>query len=387
MSQVRVTSLSCSCLAAIGALLFVSGCVGGAQQRSRELPDSDFVVPAAKPGMFLRVGFDDDPSDMIGRFLPDGLGPGEIDESQGMQTRCSQFITYKEVRAGGTYQEYFNASRGLKASLGVSGIGGASGGFGDDASLRVKYTLHKKMRAVVDDAAALDRCCTAAPGQCTELFLGEFLYGTGLIYQAVGAQDDFEAGASGKGVSAEIEYQDQVAWKRMTSFEDVYFAFKTQRHVAADRGLCDEDWVSETPTSLDGTYFVGVSAPSPAEGLAREAAEDDGRRGVLRYLGQFLSSASAGLDSVLEGHLEDVRTRTAMTEGITSRVQAKCWDVEKTGTAAGNRYVARVLVFLPKTQEEATARDVLGAIQKALAAQGKRDPEVDGALRDLKEEK
>ena len=365
----------------LATLLLAAGC-HPARERVDDLPESDFIMPAAKPGLFLRVGFDDDPSDMIGRFLPDGLGRGEIDESQGMQTRCSEFITYKEVKAGGTYIEYFDASKGLKASLGVAGVGGVSGGTGDAASLRVKYTLAKKMRPVVEDAAGLDRCCAAAPGQCTERYLGEFLYGTGMVYQAVGAQDDFEAGGSYKGVTAEIDYQDQVAWKRATTFEDVYFAFKTQRHVAADRGLCDSDWLNETPTSLDGTYFAGVSAPAASESLSRESAEEDGRRAALRYLGQFLSQTSADAASVLEGHLEDARVRSAVSEGITRRVQAKCWDVEKTATPSGNRYTARVLLYFPKTEEDAAAADVLASIQRALIESGRRDPKIDALARE-----
>ena len=126
----------------------LSACGGGAANAPVICPRADFVIPPAKPGLHLRVAFDDDPSDMIGRFLPNGLQLGEIDESQGMQTRCSRYITYKELKAGGTYVEYIQRlarPEGLarRRGPGRPRCGGASAaGTSDSAALRVR--LHPR---------------------------------------------------------------------------------------------------------------------------------------------------------------------------------------------------------------------------------------------------
>ena len=360
-------------LGLFGALL--ASC--GPRTRAGEAPASETIVPAAKPGMYLRASCDDDPSDLLGRFLPDGLARGEIDESEAMQSRCSRFITYKEVGTGGgfTYAEYFNASRALRASLGVSGVGAASGGFGDEASLLVHYTLAKKMRAVVADPDALDRCCAAAPGQCTEMYLGEFFFGSGKIMRAVGSQIDFEAGGSGSGVSAEVEYKDGVAWKQMTSFDGCYFAFKTARHVPPGGGPCEGEWWTAPPTSLDGQFFIGVSPPAATRDLARSRAMRDARVQVVRYLGEYLTSRMSSRSTALEGYLEDEDLVTNVSEGLAARVKDRCWQpAETVDTVSGTRYLVRVLAFFPREQEEAAAAETLKAIAAELARRRTPDP-------------
>ena len=357
--------------------VWLAGC--GPRTHAPPPPESEMVVPPAKPGVYLRASCDDDPSDLLGRFLPDGIAADQLDEGDGMQTRCSRYITYKEVGTGGgfTYVEYFKASRGLRASLGVSGVGTASGGYGDDASMLVHYTLAKKMRAVVSDPDALDRCCAAAPGQCTELYLGEFLLGSGRIMRAVGTEADFQAGGSYSGVTAELEFKDGVTWKQLTSFDGCYFAFKTARHVPAAGGPCGGEWWAEPPTSLDGQYFVGISPPAATQDLARSRAMRSARVQVVRYLGEYLTSRMSSRATALEGYLEDESLVTNVSEGLASRVKDRCWaQPEVVETVGGTRYIARVLAFFRKDQEEAAAAATLAAIAAELERKGTPDPEL-----------
>ena len=200
------------------------------------------------------------------------------------------------------------------------------------------------------------------------------------MFQAVGAEDELKAGGSYKPSPADLEYQDSVAWKRVNEFDGVYFAFKTQRHQTATTGLCQGDWTSQIPSSLDGTYFVGVSAPTPNESQAWDLALRNARVQVVKYLGEYLTSEMATRSSALEGYLEDEALVTSAAQGIAAHVKDKCRaTIEKTATPRGNRYVARVLVFFPKAVEETAKKETLQGIAAALRKEGRPDPALEEA--------
>ncbi|MEL6179720.1 MAG: hypothetical protein AAFS10_12245, partial [Myxococcota bacterium] len=109
--------------------LVMTGC-GGPGGGTVPGPSQSMVVSAPNQSVFLRVSFDDDPSPFIGRFIPDGLTPDQIDENRATTTRCSEFITVKQVKASGTFDEVFNSATSVSASLGLTppAIGSASAG-------------------------------------------------------------------------------------------------------------------------------------------------------------------------------------------------------------------------------------------------------------------
>lgn len=354
-----------------------------------KLPQRGVVVPPADKSVFLRASFDDDPSSFVGRFLPDSLEAGEIDENQAMSTRCSEFISYKEIKAGGSYDEYYNSARQASLSVSLPGVAAAEAGAGNNATVRVRYDLTRKMRAEIEDQAGFDQCCTADPAQCPEFIIGEFFYGTGEVFQAAGAQ----AGLGGSGttpsmVTGEMEFKDQVAWKRQTRFEDVYFAFRKQRvrnnAVAAADTECG--WANNVPTSLDGQYFVGISAPAASEAAARDMAMRNARAQAVRYLGEFITSASATTSSAMEGYLQDEKVVTAVAEGLASRVKDRKWCApETTETPKGNMVSIKVLAFFPKEEEAAAAREAVDKVEDALKTEGRLDDNARDRLSKVRE--
>ncbi len=353
------------------------------------LPSKGLVMPVPDKSVFLRASFDDDPSSFIGRFLPNNLEVHQIDENQAMKTRCSEFITFKEVRASGSYDEYYNSAR--EASLGVSvpGVANATAGAGANATVRVRYQLSKKMRAEVNDQAAFDQCCTAAADQCPDFIIGEFFYGTGEVFQAVGSSAGFDGEASDLTKNAEMSLKDEVAWKRQTTFEEVYFAFRKQRvrdnaSLAANSDDCS--WADNVPTSLDGQYFVGISAPTLSEADARDMAMRNARAQAVRYLGEYITSASATTSGAMEGYLQDEKVVTAVAEGLASRVKDQRWcPAAKSDTPKGTAYTVKVLAFFPKADEVAAAKEAVDKVEATLDGEGKLDGKAKDALKKTRE--
>jgi hypothetical protein len=354
-------------------VLFV-GC-GPIQPLPDTLPTRGLTVMPRDQSVFLRASFDDDPSDFLGRFVPDGAAPADIDENRAAETRCSKYITFKEVRAAGHFDEVYNASTQAQASLGVTPFAAASGSHKAGSAVRVTYDLSKKLRAVKTDADAYDRCCRAAPDQCAGRFIGEFFMGSGSVFQAMGAADEAQAGGRYKLASADVEVKDQMAWRRVMSFEDVYFAFRVQAGEIEGKGggECDPGcaWMNAVPSSLDGTYFVGLSAPAANRTGARDHAMRDARAQVVKYLGEYVASATQTHSSLLEGVLEDASIVNSVSAGLASRVKDRCWCApEQQATPKGIRYVQAVLAFFPKEYEAQAAKEVLRAISEALRARG-----------------
>ena len=324
--------------------------------------------------LYVRASFDDDPTSYVGRMLPAGLAATEVDEGAAFQSRCSKFVAYKSVKASGTFEQRFNASSGVKGSLGVAGVGGVSGSSGAEAGLLVKYALTQKLIGEVKDPDGFFQCCKAAPEQCTERMIGEFLRGTGTVAQYAGSADEVKAGGSYKMANAALEYKDGAAWKRVTTFEDVYFAFKTTATGAGAKagGVCTTDWARRIPSSLDGQYFVGVSPGTGSESQAFELALRDARKQVIRYLGEAIRSRYTETSRAVEGLFDDETLVEASAEGVASLVKDECrGDVETTPTPDGLRHVARVLAFFPASKQAEGMAAATDAMSAQLQARGR----------------
>ena len=368
--------------------LGAQGCGGSGGNVNVPGQNQGMMVTAPNQSVFLRVSFDDDPSTYVGRFIPDELGPGQIDENRAATTRCSEFITIKQVNASGTFDEVFNTSTSASASLGVAPmLGGAKAGMGSSSALRVSYKLKRKMRAEVADPAGLDRCCKAAPDQCAQQIIGEFFYGSGRVYQAAGSQSEFEADGITPTAQADIDFKDSIAWKRVTEFEDVYFAFRTQAVMLGGSGVASADddcsWTRQIPTSLDGQFFVGVSDPLASRSDARDKAMLNARTQAVRYLGQVITSQESVVSSSLEGYMDNRRAIQAASKGVARFVKDQKWCVEPEDSPDGRLYTAQVLAFFPKEKEKEAARQTVLDIGAALKAEGALKPGDEAKLQKL----
>ena len=217
MSVYRAVVLS----AAAGCVLL--GCPGGA---NAPLPQPQAVIEPTR-AIHLRAAFDDDPSVYVGRFVPDNLKPEEVDENSAAQTRCSQFFSTKVVNSSQDMDEVIYSSTKAAASVGIPKLGGVNASNNTEGRVRVKYTLVKRIQTVVSDPAGLDRCCKAQPDQCTGKIIGEFLMGSGEVYQYYGRDSSLEANGVVKAVSGNVDVKDSTSWKKVNTFKDMYFAFLT----------------------------------------------------------------------------------------------------------------------------------------------------------------
>ncbi len=358
-------------------------------------PDLNVAVriPPPPQNVFIRASFDDNPRSFVGRFVPDQLPRAEIDENRAAKTRCSEFIKIEEVNASGSFDSTYNGSNAVSANLGVVPIASAELTKSSEGVLRVKYTLKKKMRANVEDTAGLDRCCKAASDQCAKQFIGEFWYGSGSIYQVISSALAVEASGAAKNISGALDIKDDVAWKQLTEFQDVYFAFRTNETglgagVTA-LGANDCTWANVLPTSLDGQYFVGVSQPLADQALSRDDAMINARKQAVKYLGEFIKSASASRSSAIDGIVADERITAAVAEGLVEKVKDQRWCNPESVEGPGKLlYVTKVLAFFPNQDREAAAKASVTAMKTALKAQGKLTPalekELDAAAKAIK---
>ncbi len=334
---------------------------------------SGAIVPEApEKTVFIRASFDDDPSQFLGRFLPDELAPDAMDENSArVSSRCARFLSSRTVNASGTFEQTFNASGGVKGSLGVKSLGSIGGASTSDAGLLVKYAMAKKMVVTVADPDGFAQCCEAAPGECSSRMIGEFWYGTGTVSQFAGRQDEVDAKFSKGTVDAEIGYKDGWAWKRVSTFENAYFAFRTVAGPQKSQ-VCQQDWVREPPRSLDGQYFIGSAAVLAPEPKAREEAMRNARREVVKFLGERITEAYAGASSSIDGAIADQTLVTAAADGVARRVKDRCWgDVRVRQTPDGPYTEIRVLAFLPSSELEAAKVEVVDAMADAAEKQDK----------------
>lgn len=357
----------------LAVLLAVAGCTKPTHITPPWKPKLSSGPLEAPRNIHMRSSFDSDPSLYVGRFLPDGIATDKIDENAAAQKVCGKYIAYKKVSVSETSDHIFSSSTGFKASLGVAGVGSAKGGSGAEAGVRVKYNVTEKMQGYIKDIDAFDKCCRDAPDQCTKLYIGEFLRGTGLILINAGSASDFEAGGKYQQFAASVEFKDGWAWKSARNFTNMYFAFKT---VATDHGKQstaamgsgdDCSWAQSPPKRSDGKYFVGVSNPLPSEGEARNHALDQARANVIKYLGEYLTlKVSAEVGSV-KAYMADADVVSAISRSLGSRVKAERWcKAERLRDINGYKMVSRVLAFFPEREEAVAAKAALTIAIKTL---------------------
>lgn len=353
-------------LSAVALMLVFAGC-SGVQMSQDELKHSELPT---KPNFFLRVAFDQDPSVFLGRFVPEGAKPADIDETAAMQTPCSKFFTIKKVPVGGVeFDEYFTAGASAAANIGIPPVAFEASATRTKV-VRVKYTATEKWIANLDDPEGFQRCCMQAPGQCTDRFIGEFLSGTGEIF--AGYMEGSEASANYTGVTkqAGAEIKDGVTWRRAVAFKNpVFFAFKTSENRMGVSGVasgqCQHQFRNAVPKSPLGLYFVGVSDWMPSERVAREQAELDARTQVIRFLGEQIVQGGRSVEvtqgqvDALQVALNDERSMKRMSSGVARYVKDECWENDTTTSPDGTKYQARVLVFFPNEEVDAAKKAVL----------------------------
>jgi hypothetical protein len=364
---------------------------GGASTTPPAAPAPSTLVQPAR-SIHLRASFDDDPTTYLGRFLPDNVADGDVDENVAVTTRCSQFIKPKVVTSNQEMDEVMFASQKASGSVGVPAVAHASASHESSANLRVKYAIAKKMQSEVD-AAGLDRCCREQPDQCSKRYIGEFVMGSGEVYQQAGTDTQAGAGGQYKAVSAEFEIKDAVAWKRVSSFKNTYFAFQPAAAMgqlnaasatAAGGGGDDCGWCDNLPSTLDGKYFCGVSPDAPSEPMSRDYAMRNAREQVVKYMGEYLSSRSKTQASLLKGYTDDVQLISAGAEGLASRVKDQKWcRAQTTNTPDGVKYRSRVLAYLPNDQLQGAANDAIETLINKRRQANAITPDQEKALRSM----
>lgn len=364
-------------LTALAALYSLGAC-GGPKPLPEEVRSAVWRPPL-KQSVYLRAAFDDDPSAFIGRFLPAGVANDEVDETRAAQTRCSKYIAFKTVNAGGSFDESFQSTSAIRASLGATAFGTAKGGHGADSSLRVRYKLAKIIRGEISDPDGFSQCCRAAPDQCPNKYVGEFIFGSGEVMQYAGSQAEVQAGGRYQVVEGELDFKHGTAWKRLTSFENVYFAFRTAAIAEsggdANRNIrCTPDaaWIDAVPQSLDGTYVVGVSRAAASESGARNLAMDDARGQVVKMLGSKIATSSTQRSASLDKVFDNEAVLQAAAAGVAKRVTSQCWKVVQEATPDGIMFKAYALAFFPAAEEKAAALEMTAAVKDRLPVEQRR---------------
>ncbi len=378
--------------AAVAALVGMSAC-SGPQDPKMEMTGQELGpnLKGPRKGVFLRASFDDDPTHFIGRFLANDLAEEAIDENRGIQTECSKFVTYKDVKAAGNFDEYYNSSTEVSANLGieteaaklVEGAGEGAGNFGRQSgtSIRVQYDLTRKLVAHVEDPSGFEACCNSGPGNCTDRYIGEFWYGKGSIFEKSGAATNADAQASVAQGSGGFEVADGWVWRRGTKFDEVFFAFRV-----TDRKITDDcAWVNELPKSNDGQFFVGVSPPSATEDIARSMSMRHARTQAVQYLGETISSQTFSSSNVVAGYVANDNVVMTAAEGLASFVKDDRYcAVEVQDHPEGLKYVTRVLAFFPNEKKAEATVATIDTVEKQMEADGKLTPEVKKDLAKLR---
>ncbi|HKO94502.1 MAG TPA: hypothetical protein VJU61_25285 [Polyangiaceae bacterium] len=296
----------------------------------------------------------------VGRFIPAGLAGPELDENRAAKTACSQHFRSKLVNTSQEFDELVYVSSQAAGSLGIIAAAGAADVEGAHTSgkvLRVHYTLAKKLQ-VDSDPEALSACCEKNPGACTNQVVGEFLRGSGEIYEEAAEQNSASSSIGVPPVAMKASYSDTSQWRRVQAFHDIYFAFLpvatgTVNEAAAREAKADADRLEEScdfcrklPEDPSGLFFCGVSAPSADEATGRDNAMSSARSQVVRYLGEQIETRSSSLSSSAQGLLKDERFVEAVAKGVARRVKDKRSCTEKQNSP-DHLNVYKVLAFVP----------------------------------------
>lgn len=307
-------------------------------------------IAANTGNVFLRSAFDTDPSMYLGRFVP--TDTADIDESMARKTRCSEFITWRHIDGGGvTYDHVYNAGTQAAANVGVSMLG-ASASASQTAMVRVNYTLTDKMVAEVSDPAAFEDCCRENSDSCTELFIGEFIGGTGQISCGLGRAADFDTDILASGLVADISISHGALWRSSTTFtQPVYFAFRTTEGGSSAAGC--GDWITAAPTSSAGEYFVGLSgstSPIYDEQAARASALDNARAQVYSWALQETSDAASSMTRSADQITSEEMSANSSFSGVIGQLKDRNWCVQEEASPSGPMYKVYVLSFLNQEQ-------------------------------------
>jgi hypothetical protein len=318
---------------------------------AKRAPKAEPINPTAIDNFYLRDTPDKDPTIYLGRFvLTDGSFPNE---SSARKTECSQYINISTVSGGSVeYDQVINASAGVSAGLKFPGMApnikiGASGGYG----IRASYTVTKKMIADISDPVAFDECCAKKAGNCGEVFISEFVEGSGKLWRAHSEWGGIKVlGKLQKVMPVDVEASGEYNWAASRDFPTpVYFAFKTTKVPDFCRELTDNP-----PESDDGMYFAGISSMRADEPNARKHAEINARQSMVRYIASEMVSTdtitkSYGSDG--SSAIEDEEFIQSKAEAIAKRVKTdRFCPIEEHRTADGAQYVSRVLMFV-KTED------------------------------------
>lgn len=379
------------CAVAVCGVLAVSACSSPDEKTGGNPIKETFEGKLRGPrkGVFLRASFDDDPSQFMGRFVSENVTEDNIDENRGVKTQCSQFVTYKEVKASGSFDEYYQTSTDVKAGLGVDpmsvpGLDGkapkvdASVGNTSGTDIRIKYVLTRKLVSDISDPAAFEACCARSPDNCASRYIGEFWAGSGTLYQKAGRSTDVGVDTKAPKVKAGVEVADGWAWSRNIDFEDVFFALRVQDRVVADSCA----WATKLPVSDQGQYFVGISPPSATEDIARGLAMRNAREQAVQYLGEYITSRSTSTTNVVKGYVADERVVQSAAEGIASLVKDDRYCAPETvNTPDGAMFKVKVLAYFPNAQRDQAAVQTVSTIKDRLKADGKLTPDAEKEIK------
>jgi hypothetical protein len=346
-----------------------------------EAPSSRSLASApASSRLHVRSTPDEDPSRFLGAFVKRGVRPDDISEGDAVRTRCSSSFRVVRVPATQEFDESFEVRKEAGASVGLTAGLGLEGSAQSTGTLRIHYRTTEKLVVEVD-ADALGRCCRAAPSECTDTVVGEFVRASGQVFTGTTSEQTAKAGFTHPVGTVGANAGSKNDWKAVSRFENTYFAFATRSVAlptvsagAADPTDCS--FCAQLPTSLDGKYFCGLSEPSPSESGARAAAMANAREQVLHSLSETLS-----LRTTL-GPVNKLVVAERASNGLVSGVKDERWCPSKaTATSEGPRYEAKVLAFVPKALLGKAASDaVLGVVEERRRA-GTLTPDQERELR------
>ena len=326
---------------------------------------------APSRNLHLRVAFDANPSVYVGRFVPAGLAQSELDENRAAKTTCSKFFSSRVEDVNQEMDELVYASSSAAASLGVAGagaVGSAEGAASKGSVLRVHYVIKKKLQ-IDSDADQLKACCTRNPAECSSTVIGEFLMGSGEIYQATESTRDASGNLGVPPVAVKASVSDASRWKKVQSFNDTYFAFLPVA-VGSAPPLDSCDFCARLPEDPNGLYFCGVSSPAVEETVGRDAAMQSARTQVVKYLGEQIEAKSQSLSTSARGLVSDQRFVEAVARGLAQRVKDKQYCSEKQNSPE-HPSVYKVLAYVPNDALVEEASKVVDEIARTDAARVK----------------
>ncbi len=360
-----------------GIAVVVVACGGGSapepmtpQSSSSNAGGLQSVTPSRN--LHLRAAFDNNPSVYVGRFVPAGLSSSELDENRAAKTSCSKFFTAREQTVNQEMDELVYASSSASASVGVIATGALANAQGASAKgsvLRVHYIIKKKLQ-LDSDPDQLKACCTKNPEDCTGTVIGEFLMGSGEIYQATEASRDASGNLGIPPVAAKASVSDASKWKKVQSFNDTYFAFLPVAAGGTPPPLNSCDFCARLPEDSNGQYFCGVSSPAIEESAGRDAAMQNARTQVVKYLGEQIEAKSQSLSSAAKGLISDQRFVEAVAKGLAKRVKDKQYCSEKQNSPE-HPSVYKVLAYVPN---DALVEEASKVVDDLAKSNGKTTP-------------